>query len=248
MKDKLQTSARSPMTDHDRVRLSQFAAPPQFLNWRESAEKIRELVVRLKNDIVRKENPSYQVLAGYAFLALLAAEIGALHHFNSDTLSCALPWDENTGIPSPSSMIADVQKFLLHAGYTKDAQKLLQSFATWTPIAEQKISCVCGSKKFQSREIGIHLILHHIVSQEDNVVAVRQLVGVASDDDEHLRHHYNVRTPSRQYEDVQIIWDAENHIRNEVFSLLKSSYADTFNVAEFESRIKGAVAEIMRLK
>lgn len=246
MKNKLQMLARSPMTEHDRVRLLQLAAPPKFFNWRESAEKIRELIVRLKNDIDRKENLSYQALPGYAFLALLAVEIGALRHLNSESLSCALPWDETTGMPSLPSVIADVQKFLPHTEYREDAQRLLQSFAAWTPIAEQKIACVCGSEKFQTREIVIHLMLHHVMSQEDSMVVVRQFVGVASDDDTHLRHHYNVRTPSQQYEDVQIIWDAENRIRNEVFFLLTSSYADTFNVAEFESRIKGAAAEIIQ--
>lgn len=230
--------------------------PIQFLDFAESGDKIRKAIGLIEGELVTFNYPKEQYpitsfrvpksaffLPARAFLLALKAQAKILGYLNDEHFNCQVPWDRRVGLPSHPSLVADVLKYVQIFKPDERTKAVLESFSAWTSFAKETITCCCG-RGWNSRKAALDFMLNHIFEVKDSKLVIKQLVGVKSDDDSHLAHHYsNFQQPSRQYGDLSIIFVYENavHLTDPIaVESLDYKMAEQFNIAEFTGRINTA--------
>lgn len=171
------------------------------LHYEEALGRIHEVRQRLKIACARIELKEKNLVPVRAFEFLLAAEVAALKFLNDGRFNYAIPWDLEVNIPSVPSMIADVGVYAARALCENKAYEVTRyaclSFSKEIPILRERYQCACGRVKFAEREIGLEILMRHIIKKRGTKLLLSQIIGIMSDDKTHLDEHYHgdVLTP-----------------------------------------------------
>ena len=213
---------------------------PYVLDWKASIEKLKSLLSQLENFAVPDED-KLSLMVRKIFWLLLNAQLQALQSLNDRYISCAVSWDDKTGLPSHPSMIADAR---YSAERIPDSfiRNLIDSFVGWTSFAEQEMNCWCGSWN-KPRVVKIEVFLNHILSVEGECLRLKQFVGLKYADQKHLKHHYDLQMPSVALNGLVLVscFEASLKMINGVeIKCLSVKKAKTLNLEGVGERIVGA--------
>ncbi len=197
--------------------------PPEFRDWRESIKRIAEIRKSLRIALDERLAQKQEFIPAWALWLEMGAAIKTLESINSDALNCAVPWDKKTGFPSLPSMTADARKYgeTLKNGH-KPLALIIDSFCAWTPIFNGSAECCCGMPGFKYRKVEYEVVINHGLSAENGEVAVIQLVGIRTDDVEHLKTHFSSAISdehsgfqkfSKVLPNTNIIFTSENRLK-----------------------------------
>ena len=154
-------------------------------------------------------------------LLLLASHLLAIRHLNSsqspavmrklignDNITCDVPWDETLELPSLPTLTADAKSFTaIFKPEDWRIKSLCDSFSGWSLYATQKELCACNSR-LKVRELGIEILVNHILKIEKGIIFLKQLIGLRSEDLKRLeKHYYEDKVPSRFVDSLLIISD-----------------------------------------
>jgi len=211
----------------------------KFLNYKESIERIQKIIDSLGHQI---DNDLPQVIRPtlICLYAVLKAQLKVIEYLNDEYLNCGMPWDEETGFPSPPSMIADAERYIDFFKPDKAIEIILRSFFEWTLFSQEKFICCCGN--FSPRSVSLDLMLNCRLGSTIEGLKIKQLFGVKSDDKKHLIHHYDdKKKPSRVIDDLIIIFSSHGSLRVnenkiELCESFDSERVEQFNLDEFIAR------------
>lgn len=187
-----------------------FLDPPDFV------ARTDKIAVRLKKEIEQKKSPDF--LAAAVYYLALKAQIKVLNYLNEDNFFCQAPWDLKTDLPSHPSLAADVVKYgeLFDAPFRLRA--FLCSFSGWT-LFNQEILKGCRCRVAKGENVSLDVMANAILSVKDASLTVKLLVGIKSDNLDHLIKHYgrnekneNATKQSRVDDQLYIIYICENRI------------------------------------
>ncbi len=208
-----------------------------FVPYHDSIQKIKQIIYGCWLEY-HSDRPG--LLPSFVFGLALKAQIKVLQSLNSQYLYCDVLWDQDTGLPSHPSLVADVQKFPEILEHPELLETVLKSFASWTLLQRQEIDCCCGGD-FKLRKVLFEIMLNHILRVEGNSLIITQLVGVRSDDQKHLKKHYSFSKQSKRADDMHIVWSCANKLTpndgSYSLSSLESQCAKEFKVEEFAKMI-----------
>ena len=197
--------------------------------------------------------------ASKIFLMALMAQRKVLANLNDENLYCQVLWDERTGFPSHPSLAADVAKYFEIFNTSDWLKALLNSFSGWSLFRQEKILCCCGRKE---RIVSLDIMINTILSVSsvpkssiNSSLEIKLLVGVKTDDMEHLKMHYNIKKQSKVDGGLYIIFNCVNSVaiadrlqlHPEDFLTIQPvnfSHADLFSVEEFGGHISKAFQAI----
>lgn len=197
--------------------------PPEFRDWRESIKRMTEIRAGLLSALRDKAEQKYEFLPSWALWLAFGAAVKTIETINSDHLNCAVPWDTKTGFPSLPSMTADARKYgeNLKNGH-KPIALILDSFCAWTRISRGRSECCCAQPDFKFETVEYDVVINHGLSAKDGEVIVAQLVGIQTDDVDHLKTHFsssasetcsNFQKFSRVLQNTNILWTAKNTLK-----------------------------------
>ncbi len=217
----------------------------KILGYNESVERLGGIVRKFEipMEAVKKEHyfsPSYLYLPFAAFYLALQAQVKAMEYLNDKNFNYGLAWDEDIGLPSLPSLVADVGSYVRHFNPQGELRKLLESFCGWTLFVKEEMLCCCGRRSFKGRKVVLEIMLNHILEVEDSSIIVKQLLGVKTDDLKHLEHHYNFKKQSQRIDNLYMIWICRNWIKNNgnlEVGYLGSEQAEQFNLLGFQGKI-----------
>lgn len=133
--------------------------------------------------------------AGSASLALkaysiaLRAQSAVLQVLNANPeLVSKVHFDNVSGLPSYSIMAADLISCCKKFEPEPVLKAVLDSFSGWAVLGTQKLEgCRCGSEPV---DIELKIRVHHSHEIKDDKFFIEQLLGVESENKEHLEKHY----------------------------------------------------------
>ena len=184
--------------------------------------------------------PFHHWLPFLAFYLALQAQAKTLEYLNDKHVNCGLAWDEDIGLPSLPSLIADVGSYIRYFNPQGGLHMLLESFCGWSLFEKEEISCCCGSRSFKLRKVALEIMFNHILEVQESSVVVKQFLGVRTDDLNHLEHHYNFKKQSQRIDNLYMIWLCRNEVKNNgslEIEYLGSEQAEVFNLPGFQNRI-----------
>lgn len=217
--------------------------PPVFLTYKESLIKLREILT-LFRDVITHPPPMRRPTAENALIILWAACIAQFHtikKLNNETINCDVPWDQRTGLPTNSTIIADSQKFCELFHPPPLLETLLRSLSQWTIFSREEFGCCCG-RGWKLRILSLDVMVNVFLDVTEKGMAVKQIVGIKSDDRKHLQEHYNQKRGSRVFHDLVIVGEETSVIdaRNNQLSwhFNASWYSDQFEHEEFREKVR----------
>jgi hypothetical protein len=174
-----------------------------------------------------------------AYDVLLYAAIAHLTKGRNKMFYFPIPWEKSSSWPSHPSLVADARSYCRSIASDDSIGLIVDSFAEWRLFQSQKILCCCGKGSAFSREriVPIEIVIHHPVNMDrgSQTIEIKQLVGIRSDDRDHIENHYNLRRDSRVNRDISIIGTSLAKVNSANFELIASSeeYAEQFNTVLF---------------
>lgn len=184
-------------------------------------EEALSRIAVLKNELIKRLNGFDKSKGEYSWLSLYTLAICAqeqlIFSLNDDLISSSIPWDMESDLPLVSSTIGDAVSYAERLRDPKDyfLKALLLSFSGWTLLSTEKKECACGNGKL--REIPVDVLVQTNmqimkITKEAPLdwpyIDVNFLVGVQSDDQDHLEHHYSFKKQSIRHEGLIIIFSA----------------------------------------
>jgi hypothetical protein len=185
---------------------------PEIVSYTESIERIKKISTQLGNQLRLSsiyESPKYVSIVMY-YLAL-RAQVYILKHLNDDLISCPIVWNSTTGLPSHPSMVADIRKFVEEFEIPDLLKVVLLSFSEWTILQSENFLCCCG-KDGQQRKVELDVMINTVLRSSDRKLMLKMIVGIRSDNKDHLRNHYDFGEQSKVADDIYKIWICENTI------------------------------------
>lgn len=211
----------------------------RILGYAESLERLRGIIPKFETQIKTAKDSSFLLPFISFYLALLAHK-KALEYLNDKYLNYGLAWDEDIGLPSLPSLVADVGSYIRYLNPQGGLRMILESFCGWTLFAKEEIMCACGKRSLKLRKVSLEIMLAHILEIKNSSVVVKQLLGVRTDDMKHLVRHYNFKKPSQRIDNLFMIWLCQNRIKNNgnlEGEYLGSEQAEQFNLLGFQNRV-----------
>lgn len=205
-----------PQAEAAPIKIPELKTPPVFLGWQESLEKFDYLLKKppAKEGASSVSITTPELLAFYAFRVALEAEREAVKLLNDEYLNCMVPWDPDTGFPTPSTIAGDAASLANTLPPHDTLRAILESFSRWTVLAQERILCSCGKSGSQQRDVELKVLMNHSIKSERGGLTVKQFVGVRSGDFGHLKHHYGFKKDSKASDDIIIVWICENRVSN----------------------------------
>lgn len=174
-----------------------------------------------------------------AYAVLLGAAINHLTHGLNKMFYFPIPWDIGLGWPSHPSLVADARSYCRSIA-SDPIGLIVDSFAEWRLFQSQEKLCCCGKGYFflkRERIVPIEIVIHHPVNidQGSRTIEIKQLIGIRSNDRDHIENHYDLRRDSRVNSDISIIGTSSVKFSLVNFELIASSeeYAEQFNTIFF---------------
>lgn len=185
-------------------------------------KKALSRIAVLKNQLTKKLDGLDRSKGEYFWLSLymlaICAQEQLISSLNDELLASSTPWDTELNLPLISSTIGDAMSY---AGRLKDPKDyllkaLLLSFSGWTLLSTEKKECACSKGKLQ--EISVDVLVQTSmqimkITKEPPLdwpyLDVNFLVGVQSDDQDHLGHHYSFKKQSVRHEGLIIIFSSK---------------------------------------
>lgn len=174
-----------------------------------------------------------------AYTVLLSAGINHIAHGQNKMFYFPIPWEVDTGLPSLPSLIADARHYCRSNNFSDTTGIVVDSFAEWRVLQQQRIFCCCGKGSIISREriVPVEIVINHPISidRESNTLEIKQLIGIRSTDRDHIENHYNLRRDSRADSSISIIGTAFTRIgiQNLELQACGEEYAEQFDVNFF---------------
>lgn len=217
--------------------------PPIFLGYKESLEKLHTIITVLFNEI-ENPPPMSRPTEQNALLILLSAFIAqyyTIKKLNDEVINCCVPWDQRTGLPTHSTIIADAQKFCELFRPPPFLELILCSLFQWTLFTRQEFKCCCG-RGWKMRTITIEIMINFFIGVTEKDLVIKQIVGIKSDDRKHLQEHYDRKRGSRTFNDLVIVGEEVSAVcmeENRRFLQFYSSwYSNQFAYQEFRDAIQ----------
>lgn len=136
---------------------------------------------------------------------------------NDELIASDIPWDSEMNMPMTSSVVGDVTSYAERLKDPKDhfLKAMLLSFSGWTLLSTEKKECACGNGKL--REILVDVLVQTTlkITMFQGVkmcLQVEFLVGVQSNDQEHLECHYSFKTQSIRHDNLIIVHNSVGEI------------------------------------
>lgn len=176
----------------------------------------------LKNQLIKKLDGLDRSKGEYFWLSLymlaICAQEQVISSLNDDLIASSTPWDTESDLPLISSTIGDAISYAERLKDPKDylLKALLLSFSGWTLLSTEKKECACSKGKLQ--EISVDVLVQTNmqimkITKEPPLdwpyLDVNFLVGVQSDDQDHLEHHYSFKKQSVRNEGLIIIFSSK---------------------------------------
>jgi len=214
---------------------------PEIVNPEDTVKRIKKISIQLEEQLRFSEvcgSPKYVSIVMY-YLAL-RAQVKIIRYLNDEHLSCPIIWSGATGLPSHPSMAADVRKFIDKFETLDLLKAVLLSFSEWTIIQSENFLCCCGK---DSRQIKVQLdiMINNALRTSNGRLIVKKIIGIRSDNEDHLINHYNFREKSKVDSNIYKIWICENTIcvtdgRVEIEHIC-SECTEQFDVLKFSSLV-----------
>ncbi len=195
----------------------------EILGYKEALERIKVL----KNELISKLAGLEKSKGEYFWLCLYTLAVCAqeqlISSLNDDIIASSIPWDTESDLPLVSCTIGDAISYAERLKDPKDhlLKALLLSFSGWTLLSTEKDEkgedkeCACGNGVL--RKIAIDILVQTNmqimkIPKEPPLdwlyIDVNFLVGVQSDDQNHLEHHYSFKKQSVRHEGLIIIFSS----------------------------------------
>ena len=214
---------------------------PEIVNPEDTVKRINEILAQLKEQLKLDgiyESSKYVSIVMY-YLAL-RAQVEILEYLNDGVLSCPIVWDRSTGLPCHPSMAADVRKFVEKLEIPDLLKAVLLSFSEWTIIQSENFLCCCGK---DSRQIKVQLdiMINNALRISDGRLIIKKIIGIKSDNEDHLINHYNFSEKSVVDKNIYKVWICENTIcvtdgRVEM-EYICSECTEQFDILKFSSLV-----------
>ncbi len=218
--------------------------PSIFIEPEDAVRRLSKLYESLKKQIKAWPNQS-EITSLTAYCIGLNTQAVALKYLN-EFFEVGVPWDEDMGLPSSSSLAADVRIYAERMDFPGALKGLLLSFSGWSLFKREEIVCACGWHKDKNSGFGFRtinadvMINTAVIRTTDGKLKFKQLLGIKADDADHLAHHYEeFSRQSSAVGDLMIIMESENllsldreKVRIEKISLKKSK---NFDIESFSS-------------
>lgn len=219
--------------------------PSIFIEPEDAVGRLNKLCESLKNQIKAQPIQS-DITPLISYCIGLNTQAAALKYLN-EIFEIGVPWDEDMGLPSSSSMAADIRTYAERTSLSDGIKGLLLSFSGWSLFKREGIPCACGWHKnkngsFGFRTINADILINTLLKSENGKLKIKQLIGIRADDIDHLTHHYEeFSRQSSAVGDLLIIMESENclflvdgEIKIEKISLKK---AKNFAIEDFSTML-----------
>jgi len=186
-----------------------------------------EAVTRIKNIVEAIASSGNSSLALKAYAIALQAQADVLPVLNSNPLLISrVYFEEAFNLPSYSSMSADLISYCRKLEPKAMLKAVLDSFSGWAILGIQKFEgCRCSGDPVN---LELKIRAHHSHEIKDGKFFVEQLLGIESENKEHLEKHYNgfSRKSVASENNIQIvsISRASIKIKGEYDHVLRNSY------------------------
>ena len=129
-------------------------------------------------------------LAPKAYAFALNAQIKILLALNQNpNLTSRVYFDDVSGLPSFSNMAADLISYCGRFEPEPILKAVLDSFSGWAVLGVQKFEgCRCSGEPVN---LELKMRVHHSHEIKDGKFFIEQLLGIESENKEHLERHYN---------------------------------------------------------
>lgn len=152
-----------------------------FLSPQASMERLRPILQKLADVKAINATPLHPVV-----LLLLKAHEAIVQSWEESGMSCEIPWDDATSLPSHPTLAADAQSWGKRTSGKEQA--LLASFKDWSVWEREKIKCSCRDRSFRS--VDAEILLRHDLGKTGPSLIVRQTTAVWSRDKKFLHGHF----------------------------------------------------------
>lgn len=179
----------------------------------DSLKRLRPLIEGLEGADPKEQTPFHPVV-----LMLFLAHASTVDIWKQSDHPCFVAWDENTGMPSHPTLMADANFWGKRTRGKESA--LLQSFGEWAVWKQEPFNCSCGRFRRGARKIEVEIMLRHDLAVLGDILILYQAAAVRSSDKGHLNHHYERELARRSDGDMTVVMECEGTI-----SILKGALA-----------------------
>ena len=152
-----------------------------------------------------------ELFAARVYCLALRAQQKILGYLNSDSFYCQVLWDDRTSLPSHPSLAADAAKCGEVFDLPTESRALLNSFSEWTVLRSEKLEgCCCSGKP---RDVLLDIMANTVLRADTDWLTVKLLLGIRTNDENHLEKHYGFKRQSQVSDDIGIIFACENRVR-----------------------------------
>ena len=189
----------------------------EAIDYKEALKRIKVL----KNELIEKSDGRDRSKGEFFWLSLYTLAICAqeqlIYSLNDELISSSIPWDIESDLPLISSTIGDALSYAERLKDPKDyfLKALLLSFSGWTLLSTEQKECACSKGKLQDISVDVlvqtNMQMMKIPKERPldwSYIDVNFLVGVQSDDQDHLEHHYSFKKQSIRHEGLIIIFSS----------------------------------------
>ncbi|MDP3696781.1 MAG: hypothetical protein Q8R55_01990 [Candidatus Taylorbacteria bacterium] len=186
----------------------------QAIKYGEALNKIRALkdgLIEKLNNLSQSERSGGVYFWLELYILALCAQEEWIRSVNDGFIASDIPWDFGADVPSISSTIGDAVSYAERLNDPKDhfLKALLLSFSGWTLLSTEKKECACSKGKLQDISVDVLVQTDLKISRqkkgEKDCPTVYFYIGVQSDDQDHLEHHYSFKEKSVRHEGLIII-------------------------------------------
>lgn|SRR3989338_7212970 len=183
----------------------------RLLPWDISVQELEKILLSLRGCVEGPHKNDSRYMPAHMVLFALAIQQKTLVSLNDAQLSCPVPWDARTDLPSHPSLIADMQTYIGRYHPPGAVRALLQSFASWTLLRRDTVDCSCGT--FLPRTVQYETWIHHVFHVEGAGLHIKQLLGIRSGDRLHMQRHFHIKPEDRICDDLSVVWECANIIQ-----------------------------------
>ncbi|MBI2676449.1 MAG: hypothetical protein HYX21_00635 [Candidatus Yanofskybacteria bacterium] len=167
------------------------AGPPNLANGDYQTNTVDpfEAVTRIKNIVGQIASFGQSCLALKAYAIALQAQAVVLPVLNSSPLLVSkVYFDKALNLPSYSPMLADLVSYCSKFEPEPMLKAVLDSFSGWSVLAVQKFEdCRCNGDPVT---LELKIRVHHSHEVKNSKFFIEQLLGIESENKEHLQKHY----------------------------------------------------------
>ncbi|MBI2064749.1 MAG: hypothetical protein HYT62_01705 [Candidatus Yanofskybacteria bacterium] len=190
----------------------------EIIDYKEALKRIRILKTELLNKLAVLDKSKGESFWLSLYVLAICAQERLISSLNDELISSSIPWDMESNLPLISATIGDAVSYAERLRDPKDylLKALLLSLSGWTLLSTEKRECACNKNKLQ--EISVDVLAQTNVqimkiSKEQPLgwpyIDVNFLIGVQSDNQDHLGHHYSFKEQSIRHQDLIIIFSSK---------------------------------------